>query len=101
MIYSLRVPGTLEGMSQVRILEWHGDVGQRFEPGDMIVELETHKAVIEVRADQTGVLRRQFCEEGTWCPLEGIVAVLSDHEDEPLPELSEDLGALSASFSIG
>lgn len=101
MIYSLIVPGTIEGMDKVRVLEWRGDLGDRFEPGDLIVELETHKAVIEVRAEQSGVLRQRLYEEGTWCPLDMSVALLSDGPDEPLPATTEDIAGLPASFSIG
>ena len=55
MIYQLLVPGPIKNVAEVRILEWHGAPGKVFSPGDLIVELETHKAVIEVRAGQRGV----------------------------------------------
>ena len=101
MIYSLSVPGTIEGMEKVRVLEWHGAVGDRFETGDLIVELETHKAVIEVRAEQPGILRERLYEEGAWCPLDTVFAVLSDDVADPLPASKAELVAMAARFSIG
>ena len=101
MIYSLSVPGTIEGMEKVRVLEWHGAPGDHFEPGDLIVELETHKAVIEVRAEQPGVLRERLYDEGAWCPLDTVFAVLSDEVADPLPATQSDLVAMAARFSIG
>lgn len=101
MIYRLIVPGTLEDVQEVRVLEWHGEPGDRFVPGDLMVELETHKAVIEVRADQTGTLRRRFADEGAWCRLEGVLALLSDDAGEALPESTDDLRIVAARFSIG
>ena len=101
MIYSLRVPGTIEGMEKVRILEWHGAPGDRFETDDLIVELETHKAVIEVRAEQAGILRERLFDEGAWCPLDTVFAVLSDDIADLLPDTPADYAAMAARFSIG
>lgn len=101
MIYRLIVPGTLDDVQEVRVLEWHGEPGARFAPGDLMVELETHKAVIEVRAEQEGTLRRRYAEDGAWCPIAGLLALLSDDPAEALPESAEGLGVISARFSIG
>ena len=38
------------------MLEWHGPEGHAFAPGELVVELETHKALVEVRAGHAGVL---------------------------------------------
>ena len=66
MIYELAVPGPIEEVQEVRVLEWHGPEGHAFAPGELVVELETHKALVEVRAGQAGVLRRIVCAEGAW-----------------------------------
>lgn len=100
MIYSLNVPATLEDVREVRLLEWHGDVGHRFEAGDLVVELETHKAVFEVRAEQIGHMRARFVEEGDWCPLDAALAVLSDEADEAVPDAPDGLARLPARFRI-
>lgn len=98
MIYRLLVPETLEHVASVRVLEWHAAAGERLAPGALLVELETHKALIEVRAEQAGTLRRIDCGEGAWCPLGGSLALLSDSPDEPL---DGDPAALPADFRIG
>jgi pyruvate/2-oxoglutarate dehydrogenase complex dihydrolipoamide acyltransferase (E2) component len=100
LIYSLFVPGTFDDVREMRVLEWHGDEGTRFDRGALIVELETHKAVFEVRADQPGVLRRRLLEEGGWCPLESTIAILSDDPDEPIPDPIEALDPLPVRFAI-
>lgn len=98
MIYRLTVPSTLEDVTSVRVLEWHGGRGAVVTPGMLLVELETHKALIEVRAEQPGLLRRIDCAEGEWCPLGGALALLSDGADEPLDEVAAEL---PADFRIG
>jgi pyruvate/2-oxoglutarate dehydrogenase complex dihydrolipoamide acyltransferase (E2) component len=100
MIYKLVVPGPIEDVEEVRVLEWQGTAGRRYAPGDLIVELETHKAVIEVRAGQPGVLRRVLCEAGSWQAMGEALAVLSDDAAEPLPAETDKLGPWPVDFEI-
>jgi len=100
MIYKLVVPGPLEEVEEVRILEWHGAAGRRYAPGDLIVELETHKAVVEVRAGRAGVLRRILRQPGDWQALGAPLALLSDDTDEPLPAETEDLASWPVDFEV-
>jgi pyruvate/2-oxoglutarate dehydrogenase complex dihydrolipoamide acyltransferase (E2) component len=100
MIYKLIVPGPLEDVEEVRVLEWHGGPGRRYAPGDLIVELETHKAVVEVRAGRAGVLRRILREAGDWQALGAPLALLSDADDEPMPAETDDLASLPVDFEI-
>jgi pyruvate/2-oxoglutarate dehydrogenase complex dihydrolipoamide acyltransferase (E2) component len=101
MIYRLIVPGPIEDVEEVRILEWHGKPGAAFGSGAMLVELETHKAVVEVRAGQPGVLRSVLCAAGEWQRIGEALAVLSDTPDEALPDPAErGAAALAVAFEI-
>jgi pyruvate/2-oxoglutarate dehydrogenase complex dihydrolipoamide acyltransferase (E2) component len=100
MIYYLAVPGPIEDVEEVRVLEWQGGPGRVFSPGDLIVELETHKAVVEVRAGQPGILREVLCEAGSWEQIGKPLAVLSDYSTEPLPASSEGLEPWLVEFEI-
>lgn len=98
MIYRLAIPTSFEDNEAVRVLEWHGQAGTRFAAGELIVEVETHKALVEIRGEKGGVLRQVLYGEGEWCPLGGVLAVLSDDADEPL---GGDGDSWPAEFSIG
>ena len=101
MLYALAIPGPIEDVEEVRVLEWHGAIGHAFEPGDLIVEFETHKAVVEIRAGQHGWLRSILCQEGEWQMVGQLVAVLSDTANEPLVPTNESgLVPLKANFEI-
>ncbi|GGE11039.1 hypothetical protein GCM10011390_32620 [Aureimonas endophytica] len=84
MIYQLSVPPAVPNVAEIRILEWHGAVGTHFAPGDLIVELETHKAIVEVRANQAGVLRRIEAEPGDWRAIGTALALFADEAGEAL-----------------
>lgn len=98
MIYRLCIPTSFEDNEAVRVLEWHGGPGARFAADALIVEVETHKALVEIRGEQSGVLRAVRYAEGEWCPLGGVLALLSDEPDEPL---TDENGNWPAMFSIG
>jgi pyruvate/2-oxoglutarate dehydrogenase complex dihydrolipoamide acyltransferase (E2) component len=100
VLYNLTVPAAVSGVDEIRILEWHGESGASFLPGDMIVELETHKAVVEVRAGQAGVLRAISAEAGDWRAIGSTLAIFSDDADEPLPESEGALADLTVEFEV-
>jgi pyruvate/2-oxoglutarate dehydrogenase complex dihydrolipoamide acyltransferase (E2) component len=100
MIYILAVPGPIEDVEEVRVLEWHGQEGRAFAPGELVVELETHKALVEVRAGQSGVLRRIACPEGAWQDLGKTLALFSDDPEEPMPTSTNGLGPLAVDFEV-
>ena len=85
MIYKLEVPELAEDVQEVRVLEWHGDSGTSFDIGDMIVELETHKAIVEIRAGQPGFFRKIEVPAGEWCKTGVPLGLFSDAADEALP----------------
>lgn len=100
MIYVLAVPGPIEEVEEVRVLEWHGAEGHLFAPGALVVELETHKALVEVRAGQASVLRRITCQEGDWQDVGEALAVFSDTAAEELPAAWDDLATLAVEFEV-
>ena len=100
MIYSLSVPDALEDVSEVRVLEWHGEPGDAFGLGDLVVELETHKALVEVRAGQTGVLRQILSVEGDWAATGRPLALFSDDAADALPDDAENLAGMLVDFEV-
>ena len=87
-------------VEEIRVLEWHGEVDHHFNAGDLMVELETHKAIVEVRAAQSGYLRRIFSESGKWQKIGLPLAIMSDDESESLPDNTEALSDLAVEFEI-
>jgi len=97
--YALVVGGTKEAVD-VRLLEWHVEPGASVAPGDLIVELETHKVIVEVRAQQSGILRRIVCNAGEWRKLGDVLAIFSDDAGSALPESIQGLPVWEARFEI-
>jgi pyruvate/2-oxoglutarate dehydrogenase complex dihydrolipoamide acyltransferase (E2) component len=101
MIYQLLVPGPIEDVEEIRVLEWHAEEGTSLAAGQLLVELETHKAVVEVRIAQPALLRRILCQPGEWQQIGKPLALLSDTAAEPLPETAgEGVVVLPVEFEI-
>jgi pyruvate/2-oxoglutarate dehydrogenase complex dihydrolipoamide acyltransferase (E2) component len=99
MLYKVSVPSVAD-VEEIRVLEWHGEPGQHFNAGDLMVELETHKAIVEVRAGQPGYLRKVFSEAGKWQTIGLPLAILSDDAGEDVPDSADALSDLAVEFEI-
>jgi len=55
-ILDIPVPPTGEALDAARLVAWHVAPGQTFKAGDLLLEIETDKSVIEIPAQQDGVM---------------------------------------------
>ena len=99
MIYQLIVPKLGDGV-EVRVLLWHKREGDPVAVGELLLELETDKAVVTVTAKQPGFLRRKLAQEGGWIAARAPAAWLSDAGDEALPADAAGAGVLLAEFEL-
>lgn len=75
------------------IIEWKKQTGDRIEKGDILLELETDKAVFEYESPESGYLRHILAQDGAVVPVLSPIAVITDEADEPV-----DLDALSGTI---
>ena len=83
MIYQLIVPEA-DGTEELRVLQWHKGEGQPVGSDELIVELETAKAVVEVRSPCACVLRKIASPDRSWAKPGLPLAWFSDQADEAL-----------------
>ncbi len=86
MIYQLAVPRSIDEVTELHVLQWHAAPDRPVTQGALLLELETHKVIVEIRAERDGFLRQVICGDDGWQKVGGILALLSDDADEPLPE---------------
>ena len=76
MAQAIVMPKLGNTVESVILLAWHVAVGETVAAGELLCEIETDKAALEVESDVSGVLLAQFFEEGDEVPvLENIAAV--------------------------
>jgi len=83
MTTQILMPALSPTMTEGKLARWLKNVGDEVRPGDVIAEIETDKATMEVEAVEEGKLARILVEEGT----EGVavntpIAVLSANGED-------------------
>ncbi|HLJ21287.1 MAG TPA: pyruvate dehydrogenase complex E1 component subunit beta [Stellaceae bacterium] len=65
MAIDVLMPALSPTMTEGKIAKWHKQVGDSVKPGDVLAEIETDKATMEVEAVDEGVLAKIVVPEGT------------------------------------
>lgn len=65
MSYLLRMPALSPEMEEGTIALWRVGPGDRIARGDVVAEIETDKATVELEAEVDGVVEALLVEEGT------------------------------------
>jgi len=64
MVKEFKLPDVGEGLTEADIVAWHVKPGDLVEDGQIIVEIETAKAVVELPCPWDGTVTRLLAEEG-------------------------------------
>jgi len=64
MVKEFKLPDVGEGLTEADIVAWHVKPGDAVEDGQIIVEIETAKAVVELPCPWDGTVARLLAEEG-------------------------------------
>ena len=74
MLVDVRIPALAESVPDAKLLAWNFRTGDRVERGDVLIELETDKVVLEVPAPQSGTLAEIVLPEGETGLSEQLIA---------------------------
>ncbi len=69
-------------MEEGRLIEWKKQEGETVAAGDVLAEVETDKAVMELVARAGGVLRKQLVPAGATVPVATTVAVIAGKDED-------------------
>ena len=82
-------------MEEGRLVKWNKNEGDTIAAGDVLAEVETDKAVMELVARGEGVLRKRLANEGDSSPVGTLLAVIA----APDENIDAIVGAGAASSS--
>ncbi|WP_418908712.1 dihydrolipoamide acetyltransferase family protein [Glutamicibacter endophyticus] len=100
------LPDLGEGLTESEVLNWKVEVGQEVSLNQVIAEVETAKAVVELPCPYAGVVAEIHAEPGTVVPVGGpLLTISSDSEaptsDKPAPKRTPTLVGYGAPSSGG
>jgi pyruvate dehydrogenase E2 component (dihydrolipoamide acetyltransferase) len=82
-VIEIKMPRLSDTMEEGAISTWHKKPGDKVEVGDVLVEIETDKAVMEYEAYQAGTLSQILVEDGQTVDIGAVIALLDDGTPAP------------------
>lgn len=82
MSINIEMPKLSDTMTEGTLIKWHKKVGDSVEIGDILAEIETDKATMEMEAFDDGTITEILIQEGEKAPIGGILAILDGDSDE-------------------
>src|SRR5437879_842864 len=76
------MPKLAEAMESGKIIKWLKKEGDRIQSGDIVAEVETDKADVEMEAFGAGVLRKILVPAGETAPIGTLIGVIAEPGDD-------------------
>jgi len=76
MSSQITMPKLTDTMEEGTIVRWLKQVGDRVETGEVLAEIETDKADMELEASEAGVVQEIKVNEGDTAPVGAVIAVI-------------------------
>lgn len=86
----IRMPLMSDTMTEGVIASWLKKVGDHIEPGDILAEVETDKATMELENYEEGTLLYIGVEEGEAVPVNDIIAIVGEEGEDYKALLEEE-----------
>jgi len=102
MAIPITMPALSPTMEEGNLTKWHVKVGDKVKPGDIIAEIETDKATMEVEAVDEGVVSKLLVEEGAQgVKVNAVIAELSGEGEVPSAAKDANGGAKTEAPKTG
>ena len=76
MSVNIEMPKLSDTMTEGTLVKWHKQIGDTVEIGDILAEIETDKATMEMEAFDDGILTDILIKEGEKALIGGVLAIL-------------------------
>ncbi|MBR9861337.1 pyruvate dehydrogenase complex dihydrolipoamide acetyltransferase [bacterium] len=89
MAVAVKLPRMSDTMEEGTLVSWQVKVGETVKPGDVLAEVETDKATMDLENFEKGTVLHLNVEEGDTIPVETVIAVIGK-EGESYEELLKE-----------
>ena len=81
-VTKVQMPKLSEAMENGKIIKWLKKEGDRIQSGDILAEVETDKADVEMEAFGNGILRKILVPAGAKADVGALIGVIADADDD-------------------
>jgi len=85
-MWKIQIPKTESKVEEATLFKWHKKEGDRVIKGELIAEIETFKAAVELNSPETGIIYKIFVKEEEIVPVNTVIAILIEEGEEISPE---------------
>lgn len=96
MATRIQMPKLSDTMEEGVILKWRYKEGDKVKQGDILVEIESDKADMELEAYDSGILRKIFVNEGGKAPIGAPIAIIAGADEDISSLLTPDPGTTAS-----
>ena len=89
MITRVVMPKLTDTMEEGVVVAWKKHEGETVDSGDILAEIETDKAVLDLESFGSGVLRKVLVPEGETVKAGKLIAVIGEQDDDIEATLAE------------
>ncbi|MBI4605652.1 MAG: pyruvate dehydrogenase complex dihydrolipoamide acetyltransferase [Planctomycetes bacterium] len=93
MAIIIEMPKLSDTMSEGKILSWKKREGEPVQAGEIIAEVESDKANMEMEAYDSGFVRKVLVPEGGSAPVGAPIAIVTEGADEDIAQVVAGLSA--------
>src|SRR5262245_62817104 len=76
------MPKLSEAMETGKVIQWLKHEGETVKGGDVLAEIETDKANVEIEAFGSGVLRKIVVTPGEQVPVGDMIGIIADADED-------------------
>lgn len=85
MAYEIFMPQLSDSMDEGKLIKWMVKVNDTVHIGDVIAEVESDKAIMELQCFKNGVIEKLFIKEGESAPVGTVIVnILLDNEEKTI-----------------
>ena len=97
----ITMPQQSDTMTEGTVVKWLKKEGDQVKAGEMIAEIETDKAVMEMEAFEGGTLAAVLAKQGEKVPVGGVIAVLAGKGEDVNEIRKKYAGGVKAATGAG
>lgn len=84
-MWKVEIPKTESKVEEATLAKWYKKEGDKVQKDELIAEIETFKALIEINSPNDGILHKIIVKEGETVPVNTVIAIIAE-EGETVSE---------------